>query len=80
MDLYVLQVTVLTRKGYGGGYNVMCSKPLGCDLYLAWPGAHIAVMGESGAKAILGKSVSSYAEKFGSPLPAASAGIIRYTI
>ncbi|MGH3773465.1 MAG: carboxyl transferase domain-containing protein, partial [Pseudonocardiaceae bacterium] len=46
-------VTVITRKAYGGAYDVMGSKHLGADLNLAWPSAQIAVMGASGAANIL---------------------------
>ncbi|MDQ3601895.1 MAG: methylmalonyl-CoA carboxyltransferase, partial [Actinomycetota bacterium] len=46
-------VTVITRKAYGGAYDVMGSKHLGADLNLAWPTAQIAVMGASGAANIV---------------------------
>jgi propionyl-CoA carboxylase beta chain len=46
-------VTVITRKAYGGAYDVMGSKHLGADLNLAWPTAQIAVMGAQGAVNIL---------------------------
>jgi propionyl-CoA carboxylase beta chain len=46
-------VTVITRKAYGGAYDVMGSKHLGADLNLAWPTAEIAVMGAQGAANIL---------------------------
>ncbi len=46
-------VTVITRKAYGGAYDVMGSKHLGADINLAWPSAQIAVMGASGAANIL---------------------------
>ena len=49
----VPKVTVITRKAYGGAYDVMGSKHLGGDLNLAWPTAQIAVMGAPGAVAIL---------------------------
>jgi acetyl-CoA carboxylase carboxyltransferase component len=49
----VPKVTVITRKAYGGAYDVMGSKHLGADLNLAWPTAQIAVMGASGAANIL---------------------------
>ncbi|HVE96990.1 MAG TPA: acyl-CoA carboxylase subunit beta [Pseudonocardiaceae bacterium] len=45
----VPKVTVITRKAYGGAYDVMGSKHLGADINLAWPSAQIAVMGASGA-------------------------------
>ena len=46
-------VTVITRKAYGGAYDVMGSKHLGADMNLAWPTAQIAVMGASGAANIV---------------------------
>ena len=46
-------VTVITRKAYGGAYDVMGSKHLGADVNLAWPTAQIAVMGAQGAVNIL---------------------------
>ena len=46
-------VTVITRKAYGGAYDVMGSKHLGADINLAWPTAQIAVMGASGASNIV---------------------------
>ncbi len=49
----VPKVTVITRKAYGGAYDVMGSKHLGGDLNLAWPTAQIAVMGAQGAVSIL---------------------------
>ena len=45
----VPKITVITRKAYGGAYCVMGSKPLRCDVNLAWPSAEIAVMGAEGA-------------------------------
>jgi propionyl-CoA carboxylase beta chain len=49
----VPKVTVITRKAYGGAYDVMGSKHLGADINLAWPTAQIAVMGAQGAANIL---------------------------
>jgi propionyl-CoA carboxylase beta chain len=49
----VPKITVITRKAYGGAYDVMGSKHLGGDVNLAWPTAHIAVMGAQGAVNIL---------------------------
>ncbi len=49
----VAKVTVITRKAYGGAYDVMGSKHLGADLNFAWPTAQIAVMGAQGAVNIL---------------------------
>ena len=46
-------VTLITRKAYGGAYDVMGSKHLGADVNLAWPTAQIAVMGAEGAVNIL---------------------------
>ncbi|MQA33304.1 acyl-CoA carboxylase subunit beta [Modestobacter roseus] len=46
-------ITVITRKAYGGAYDVMASKHLGADVNLAWPTAQIAVMGAQGAVGIL---------------------------
>ncbi len=47
------KVTLITRKAYGGAYDVMGSKHLGADLNFAWPTAQIAVMGAQGAVNIL---------------------------
>ena len=84
-------LTVITRKAYGGAYDVMSSKHIGGDLNLAWPSAEIAVMGPSGAcqiifrKEIAGaedpakeakKREEEYAEKFATPYVAASKGYI----
>ncbi|MFI5729509.1 acyl-CoA carboxylase subunit beta [Kribbella sp. NPDC051587] len=49
----VPMITVITRKAYGGAYDVMGSKHLGADLNLAWPTAQIAVMGAQGAVGLL---------------------------
>ena len=49
----VPKLTVITRKAYGGAYDVMGSKHLGADVNLAWPSAEIAVMGAKGAVSIL---------------------------
>ena len=46
-------LTVITRKAYGGAYDVMASKHVGADVNVAWPGAQIAVMGASGATRII---------------------------
>ena len=58
----VPKVTVITRKAYGGAYDVMGSKHLGGDVNLAWPTAHIAVMGAQGAVNILYRRELSAAE------------------
>src|SRR5690606_27967748 len=49
----VPKLTVITRKAYGGAYDVMCSKHIRADINLAWPTAEIAVMGPEGAIRIL---------------------------
>jgi propionyl-CoA carboxylase beta chain len=49
----VPKLTIITRKAYGGAYDVMGSKHLGADLNFAWPTAQIAVMGAQGAVNIL---------------------------
>lgn len=49
----VPRVTVITRKAYGGAYDVMNSKHIGADINFAWPGAEIAVMGAKGASEII---------------------------
>ena len=51
----VPKITVITRKGYGGAYDVMASKHVRGDVNLAWPGAEIAVMGAAGAAKIIHK-------------------------
>jgi propionyl-CoA carboxylase beta chain len=58
----VPKVTVITRKAYGGAYDVMGSKHLGADLNFAWPTAQIAVMGAQGAVNILHRAALSTAE------------------
>ena len=55
-------VTVITRKAYGGAYDVMGSKHLGADINLAWPTAQIAVVGASGAVSILYRKELAAAE------------------
>jgi propionyl-CoA carboxylase beta chain len=55
-------VTVITRKAYGGAYDVMGSKHLGADINLAWPTAQIAVMGAQGAVSILHRKTLAEAE------------------
>jgi propionyl-CoA carboxylase beta chain len=51
----VPRITVITRKAYGGAYDVMNSKHIGADLNFAWPSAEIAVMGAKGAAEIIFK-------------------------
>jgi propionyl-CoA/long-chain acyl-CoA carboxylase carboxyl transferase subunit len=58
----VPKITVITRKAYGGAYDVMGSKHLGADLNFAWPTAQIAVMGAQGAVNILYRSELAQAE------------------
>jgi propionyl-CoA carboxylase beta chain len=58
----VPKITLITRKAYGGAYDVMGSKHLGADLNLAWPTAQIAVMGAQGAAGILYRKEIAAAE------------------
>ena len=80
-------VTVITRKAFGGAYDVMASKHLGGDVNYAWPTAQIAVMGAKGAVEIIfradmndpekiAKSTKDYEERFLSPFVAAERGYI----
>jgi len=79
----VPKLTVITRKAYGGAYDVMSSKHLRADVNYAWPSAEVAVMGAKGAVEIIfrGKSVAeetlSYEDKFSNPLVAAQRGVRR---
>ncbi len=87
----VPKLTVITRKAYGGAYDVMSSKHIRGDLNLAWPSAEIAVMGAKGAVEIIFKReiaasadpaatearlTAEYREKFANPYDAASHGYI----
>ena len=83
----VPKITVITRKAYGGAYDVMSSKHLRGDVNYAWPSAEIAVMGPKGAVEIVfrgkyaneeeqQKLIDDYREKFASPFVAASRGFI----
>ena len=83
----VPKVTVITRKAYGGAYDVMASKHLRGDLNFAWPGAEIAVMGAKGAVEIIFRSeldnperienlTQEYAETFANPFSASKRGYI----
>lgn len=87
----VPKVTVITRKAYGGAYDVMNSKHIGADMNFAWPSAEIAVMGAKGASEIifrkeikesenpeqkLAEKEAEYAEKFANPFEAAQRGFI----
>jgi propionyl-CoA carboxylase beta chain len=56
------RVTVITRKAYGGAYDVMNSKHIGADMNFAWPTAEIAVMGAKGASGIIFKKEINEAE------------------
>jgi len=60
----VPRITVITRKAYGGAYDVMNSKHIGADMNFAWPSAEIAVMGAKGAAEIIfKKDIDSAADK-----------------
>jgi propionyl-CoA carboxylase beta chain len=78
----VPKLTVITRKAYGGAYDVMSSKHIRGDYNVAWPSAEIAVMGPKGAVEILFKGevtderVADYTEKFAHPYRAASRGFL----
>lgn len=87
----VPRCTVITRKAYGGAYDVMNSKHIGADMNFAWPSAEIAVMGAKGASEIifkkdiaeaadpaakLAEKEKEYAEKFATPYQAAERGFI----
>ncbi len=87
----VPKLTVITRKAYGGAYDVMCSKHIRADFNLAWPSAEIAVMGPDGAVNIVFRKeldeakdpearrrelVADYREKFASPYIAAQRGYV----
>lgn len=87
----VPRITVITRKAYGGAYDVMNSRHIGADLVLAWPTAEIAVMGPKGAAEIifrreiaaaedpaakLAEKEAEYAELFAHPYNAASRGYV----
>lgn len=87
----VPKITVITRKAYGGAYDVMNSKHIGADLNYAWPTAEIAVMGAKGAAEIifrreiaaaenpeekLKEKEAEYAHKFADPYRAARRGFI----
>lgn len=83
----VPMVTVITRKAYGGAYDVMASKHIGADVNYAWPTAEIAVMGAKGATEILHRSeldnkeaiarlTQEYENRFANPFVAAERGFI----
>ncbi|WP_373294964.1 acyl-CoA carboxylase subunit beta [Streptomyces fuscichromogenes] len=70
-------ITVITRKAFGGAYDVMGSKHLGADLNLAWPTAQIAVMGAQGAVNILHRRTIAEAEANGEDAEAVRARLIQ---
>ncbi|MGB0743427.1 MAG: acyl-CoA carboxylase subunit beta [Opitutales bacterium] len=87
----VPKLTVILRKAYGGAYICMCSKHLGADMVVAWPGAEIAVMGPKGAvnvifrrdiaesedqEAAAKEKEAEYIETFANPRMAASLGYL----
>jgi len=83
----VPKVTLITRKAYGGAYDVMASKHLRGDMNYAWPSAEIAVMGSKGAVEIIfrrdigdeekiARRTAEYQEKFANPFIAGSRGYI----
>jgi propionyl-CoA carboxylase beta chain len=87
----VPRITLITRKAYGGAYDVMNSKHIGADMNFAWPTAEIAVMGAKGAAEIIFKTEinsdenptkkweekeAEYAYKFANPYGAAQRGFI----
>jgi propionyl-CoA carboxylase beta chain len=87
----VPRITVITRKAYGGAYDVMNSKHIGADMNFAWPTAEIAVMGPKGAAEIIFKKeisesanpeaalqakVDEYTVKFANPWMAAARGYV----
>lgn len=87
----VPRISVITRKAYGGAYDVMNSKHIGADLNFAWPSAEIAVMGAKGASEIifrkeiksaddpaekLKEKEAEYAEQFAHPYRAAARGFV----
>ncbi|MBT5575435.1 MAG: acyl-CoA carboxylase subunit beta [Alphaproteobacteria bacterium] len=83
----VPKVTLITRKAYGGAYDVMSSKHLRGDINYAWPNAEIAVMGPEGAARIIFRDVANdpealeektqnYRDKFANPFVAASRGYL----
>jgi len=87
----VPKVTVITRKAYGGAYDVMASKHIRADMNFAYPTAEIAVMGPDGAVNIIfrkeldaakdpvaekARLVNEYREKFANPFKAAELGYV----
>ena len=87
----VPKMTVITRKAYGGAYDVMCSKHIGADVNVAWPTGEIAVMGASAAVGIIFRRqiaeadnpedrreelIADYEQRFNNPMVAAEMGFI----
>jgi acetyl-CoA/propionyl-CoA carboxylase carboxyl transferase subunit len=87
----VPMITIITRKGYGGAFDVMASRHIGADLVYAWPTAEIAVMGPDGAINIIFRKeigrakdkekkreqlVKEYRDKFANPYVAAGLGYV----
>ncbi|HET6502347.1 MAG TPA: carboxyl transferase domain-containing protein, partial [Amycolatopsis sp.] len=70
-------ITVITRKAYGGAYDVMGSKHLGADLNLAWPTAQVAVMGAQGAANIVYRRTLAKAADEGKDVEALRAELIQ---
>jgi len=87
----VPKLTVITRKAYGGAYDVMCSKHIGADFNVAWPSAEIAVMGPAAAVGVIfrrelaasddpaataAELTADYTRQFANPYYAAERGYI----
>jgi acetyl-CoA carboxylase carboxyltransferase component len=87
----VPKMTVITRKAYGGAYDVMCSKHIGADVNVAWPTGEIAVMGAPAAVNVIFRRqiaeaedpdakreelIAGYEEQFNNPMVAAEMGYI----
>jgi propionyl-CoA carboxylase beta chain len=81
----VPKLTVITRKAYGGAYDVMSSKHIRADFNFAWPTAEVAVMGPEGAVNIIYRDrpeeerpelIADYKEKFANPYSAAERGYV----
>jgi propionyl-CoA carboxylase beta chain len=78
----VPKITVITRKAYGGAYDVMSSKHLRGDMNYCWPTAEVAVMGAQGAVKIIFRGTdvkekeAEYIDKFANPFPAAVRGYV----
>jgi len=79
----VPKITVITRKAYGGAYDVMSSKHLRGDVNYIWPSGEVAVMGAAGAVSIIfrgkdgqAEKEAEYIDKFANPFPAAVRGYV----